>query len=333
MEDEFDFLRGAIWRWPTEFEIDDALETINQLGGRVVRSYVLSVRRDDSNMGDVVHVRAPGEFNEEAFVALDRVLAAANRHGVRVMVPFVDNWGWWGGVEQYAGFRGKPAEAFWTDPQICADFKRTIEFMINRRNTITGVAYRDDPAIFGWETGNEISAPAEWTADIAAYIKQLDPKHLVIDGDSLRGVREASLADPHVDVVTQHFYPDQGPSPADVVRESMTKINRQKAYFVGEIGFLPTAEIAATIDVVKETGASGLLAWSVRYRREGGGFFWHSEPASEGKYKAYHWPGFATGERYDERNLLKVMRGGAFAIRGLPAPKLESPSAGIVADR
>ena len=112
-----------------------------------------------------------------------------------------------GGQPQYAGFRGKQTDDFWTDPQIIADFKKTIEHVINRKNTITGVAYNDDKAIFGWETGNEIDATPEWTHEIAAYIKQLDPNHLVVDGRSLHGVEQWQVDEPNTDVLSTHHYP------------------------------------------------------------------------------------------------------------------------------
>ena len=67
----------------------------------------------------------------------------ANRVGVRVIVPLVDNWKWWGGAEQYAEYRGKPAAAFWTDPEIISDFKKTVNYILNRRNTLTGKLYKD----------------------------------------------------------------------------------------------------------------------------------------------------------------------------------------------
>jgi mannan endo-1,4-beta-mannosidase len=40
----------------------------------------------------------------------------------------VDNWKWQGGRAEYAGFRGKTKDDFWTDPQLIADFKETIRF-------------------------------------------------------------------------------------------------------------------------------------------------------------------------------------------------------------
>jgi len=94
----------------------------------------------------------------------------------------VDNWKWHGGRAEYAGFRGKNRDDFWTDPQLIADFQETIRFVLMRTNTFTGVRYCDDQAILCWETGNEISPTTAWTREIARYIKSLDTNHLVMDG-------------------------------------------------------------------------------------------------------------------------------------------------------
>ena len=60
IEDNLIFLNGSPWRWPNEYEISDALESVRQLGGTVVRTYVLSVYRPGSDLGDHVFVRGPG---------------------------------------------------------------------------------------------------------------------------------------------------------------------------------------------------------------------------------------------------------------------------------
>ena len=328
VEDNFAPGAKTAWTWPNEFELNDALASIRQMGGTVARTYVLSVRREGSDMGDHVYVRGPGDFNEEAFRSLDLALEAANKHGVRLIIPLVDNWKWQGGIAEYAAFRGKPAEAFWTDEQVIADFEATVRHVLNRVNSRTGVAYRDDPAILGWETGNELDAPPAWTARIAKLIKSLDPNHLVIDGYSLHGVREESLADPNIDVVTTHHYPNVGKGEyVAPIREARAKSRGRKPYFVGEFGFIPPEEIGAVYDEVIANGASGALLWSLRFHHRDGGFYWHSEPAGEGVYKAYHWPGFDSGDQYGEREVLRLTREKAYQIRGEEPPAPEAPAA------
>jgi hypothetical protein len=327
IEDAYEFTRPNPWRWPDEFEIEDALESVRQMGGQVVRTYVISVKRDGSDMGDFVHVRAPGEFNEEGFRALDKLIEVARRKGIRVILPLVDQHKWWGGIGEYAAFRGQPAEAFWTDPQLRDDFKATIRHVITRKNSYTGVEYRDEPAIFGWETGNELDSTPEWTRDMAAYIKQLDPNHLVIDGRSLHGVPHASLDDRNVDVITTHHYPfGDDHDFTRPIRAAHAQTKGKKPYFVGEFGFVETPHIAAAIQAVIDDGISGALLWSLRMHRREGGFYWHMEVGTgRNIYKAFHWPGFSSGDRYDERVVMRLMREKAHEIRGIELPPLEVP--------
>ncbi len=326
VEDNMAFAEDNAWRWPDAFEISDALESIRQQGGLVTRTYVLSVVRTNDPQGVPRHVLGPGKFNEEGFRVLDQVLQIANQKGIRVVIPFVDNWSWWGGITEYAGFRGKPKEAFWTDPQIIADFKQTVSYLVLRTNTLTGVPYREDKAILCWETGNELLSPPSWTREIAAYIHSLDPNHLVMDGYHTTELRPESLEIPEVDIVTTHHYPGGMKPFADLIRENAAKAKGRKPYVVGEFGFVRTPEMADAIRAVRETGTAGALAWSLRHRNRDGGFYWHSEPAGGDKYKAFHWPGFPSGADYDEAPFMALMQREAFQIRGLRVPRPRVPA-------
>ena len=62
IEDAYEFTKPNPWRWPDEFEIEDALESVRQMGGQVVRTYVVSVHREGSDMGEFVHVLRPGRI-------------------------------------------------------------------------------------------------------------------------------------------------------------------------------------------------------------------------------------------------------------------------------
>jgi len=317
---------GLGWRLPDRFEITDALATVRQMGGQVARTYVLSVQRPEDPPRVPRHVLGPRRFNEEAFRALDQVLAVSNEQGVRLIIPFVDNWHWWGGRAQYAGFRGKTKDDFWTDPQIIADFKETIRFVLTRTNTLTGVRYADDKAILCWETGNELECPPAWTREIAGYIKSLDHNHPVMDGFNTTELREESLAMPEVDIVTTHHYPGTKKSFAQLIRENAARARGRKPYVVGEFGFVSMQQMAEAIQAARETQTAGALAWSLRFRSRDGGYYWHSEPAGGNKYKAFHWPGSPIADDYDETVFMALMRRAAFAIRGLPLPEIPAPA-------
>ena len=331
VEDNMAFESANEWRFPDEFEIYDALTTVKQMGGRAARMYVVSICRKTGANPIPCHVKKPGDFNEEAFRALDKVLEVANRIGVRVIIPMVDNWKWWGGVEQYAEYRDKPASEFWTNPEIIADFKQTVSFILNRRNSYTGTLYKDDKAILAWETGNEIFSPYSWTKEISAYMKSLDQNHLIWDGFYIgrKEIQPEALEDPNIDIVSSHHYPGQNTGAdqmVDDIKRFRKQISGKKVYIVGEFGFIPPPDIGKVLDAVIAERVSGAMIWSLRYHNRDGGFYWHSEPASASLYNPYHYPGFPSGEGWNETATLKVMRAKAFEIRGLPEPAVEVPA-------
>ncbi|MEI7901854.1 MAG: cellulase family glycosylhydrolase [bacterium] len=313
------------WRLPDRFEMTDALAAVRQMGGQVARTYVISVARTNDPPGVPRHVLGPGRFNEKAFRALDQVLQVANEQGVRLIIPLVDNWSWWGGRAEYEGFRGQTNNAFWTDRQLIADFKQTVRFILTRTNTRTGVRYADDKAIFCWETGNELECPPAWTRELAAYIKALDPNHLVLDGTRADVLSEDSLNMPEVDIVTTHHYPGKAKVFAQAILENAALAKGRKPYLVGEFGFTNTVQMADAFLAVMETQTAGALVWSLRPRSRDGGFYWHSEPTGGNRYKSFHWPGSPVGDDYDERAFMALMRRQAFAIRRLPVPDLAVP--------
>ncbi len=329
IEDNMAFTETNVWRLPNEYELRDALVSAREMGGTVVRMYTLSVRRKDDTPEIPRYVLGPGQFNEEAFQALDLALAVANEVGVRIIIPFVDNWSWMGGIAEYAGFRGQPAQAFWTDAEIKADFQKTIHYLINRTNTMTGIKYRDDKAVLAWETGNELKdCPDAWTEEMAAYIKKLDPNHLVLDGYHTSVLRSESVANRNTDIVTTHHYENDPRDMIEHIRISAARAKGKKPYLIGEFGFISTSGIAAVLDeIIAMPHVCGALIWSLRFHARDGGFYWHSEPAADGFYKAYHVPGFASGETYDEQRALAVYRQKAFRIRNLPLAAQPRPSA------
>lgn len=331
VEDEMAFTRKNAFRLPSSFEIRDALKSVKQIGGRVVRLYTIPVRRQTDTKDIPRYVLAPGEFDEKSFLTMDTVLAIANEVGVRLIIPLVNSWKWMGGAPQYAEFRGKTKEDFWTDPELISDFKKTVKYVLNRKNTVSGIKYKDDKAILCWETGNELTCPHDWTVGIVKYIKSLDSNHLVMDGYYAIGqnpVREESVLEPLIDIVSSHHYETDPRELIENIDANLKIVKDRKPYMIGEFGFISTSGIRQVLSkVIKEEGISGSLIWSLRYRRREGGFYWHSEPMGLGLYKAYHWIGFDSGEEYDEKDLLDLMHEKAFEIQGKSIPDLMIPDA------
>jgi endo-1,4-beta-mannosidase len=69
-------------------------------------------------------------------------------------------------MEQYVTWANtNNITTFYTDPALRTMFKAYIQKLVTRVNTKTGVAYIDDPAIFGWELANEPLAPGDDSGD------------------------------------------------------------------------------------------------------------------------------------------------------------------------
>jgi hypothetical protein len=325
-------LEDPYWHLPDPWEQLDAVCAVAQMGGQVTRIYVPSVGVSPSP--DLPrHVTAPGVFEEELFVALDEALAVAGRKGVRVIIPLVDQWSWWGGIADYAAFRGLPPEAFWTDEQVVADFLLTVDFLVDRVNTVTGVRYADDPTILAWETGNELDAPTAWTEQVAAHLKALDPNHLVMDGHY--GVDPNVLANPDVDIVSNHYYwpPPYGDDYAAAFLADMETVGGQRPFFVGEFGLVSASRVEDLLDAVVAEGALGAMIWSLRFHDVDGGFYWHSEGmVGDVDWQAFHWPGFDVGDAYEERIKLEMLAERGWALQGVSPPPTVLPIAPVILD-
>ncbi len=178
---------------------------------------------------------APGQWNEDAFVHLDKVIAEAAKNKVHVQLCLTNWWRDTGGVTQYLrwagindaaddgfpfGINNEKAILFYSNPEARRLYREHLEKLATRRNTITGVVYRDDPSIFGWELMNEAQVITgrwgerrAWFAEMSAYLKSLDSNHMIAPG--AWGYRSSSerrewLADhaiPNIDYCDVHNYP------------------------------------------------------------------------------------------------------------------------------
>jgi len=110
------------------------------------------------------------------------------------------------------------------------------------------------------------------------------------------------------------------------IKRFRDQIQSRKVYVLGEFGFIPPSGIEKVLNAVISEGLSGAMIWSLRFHNRDGGFYWHSEPASASLYNPYHYPGFPSGEGWNETATLKVMRTKAFEIQGLKLAGMEVPA-------
>uniref|UniRef100_A0A7N1A3E8 mannan endo-1,4-beta-mannosidase n=1 Tax=Kalanchoe fedtschenkoi TaxID=63787 RepID=A0A7N1A3E8_KALFE len=167
------------------------LQTGAKMGLTVCRTWAF-------NDGDYRALQiSPGRFNENVFQALDHIIAEARQHGVRLLLCLVNNLQAYGGKTQYVKWAMEEGiglsasnDSFFFDPSIRQYFKNYVKAVLTRKNTITGIEYRDDPTIFGWELINEPRCMSDasgdtlqdWIKEMSAYVKSIDSRHLVTVG-------------------------------------------------------------------------------------------------------------------------------------------------------
>jgi mannan endo-1,4-beta-mannosidase len=187
----------------------------------------------------------PGRLRDEAlrlceagFAALDGLIAQAAGRGVRLLLVLTNNWPDHGGAEfvmrSVAPAEHLPKDAFWSDPRALRAQSQFIAALVGRRNSLTGVLYREDPAILGWELANEaqcvdphtrdFSTLVAWARRMAGEVRAAGAAQPVFWGGSgyRRQFGEDLLAiarDGAVDVLTMHVYPRLAPQWASALSE------------------------------------------------------------------------------------------------------------------
>lgn len=216
-------------------DIDYALDQFKKSGMKVLRIWGFGdyTSSQGSNTAFQIWSGSTPTINTGAtgLQRLDYIVNAAAARGIRLIIPFVNNWNDYGGMKVYvdAFASGQGHDAFYTNTNIKNAYKNYVKAIISR--------YTNSPAIFAWELANEprcsgglassgSCTPARvtsWVAEMSAYVKSLDKNHLVTDGsegffnragnsdwfyNGGEGVDfEAILKTSTIDFATFHLYP------------------------------------------------------------------------------------------------------------------------------
>lgn len=186
-----------------------------------------------------------GCYNETLLVGLDWTLARMAERDQTAVLYLTNFWEWSGGLMTYLSWvnggdyidMNDPAHpwpafpdmiaAVYANAEARALYHDYVRAVVGRTNTVTGVAYRDDPTIMAWQLANEprpggseavgraaLPAYLDWIATTAGVIKSVDPNHLVSVGvEGLKGALEdpdivrAVHRQPGVDYMTAHIWP------------------------------------------------------------------------------------------------------------------------------
>jgi hypothetical protein len=327
-------------RYPSHFEVDDALATARELGALVVRSQTLG----DSVGCELCLEPTLGTFNETAFEHVDYALASARRHGLKVIPTIIgDDARGSGGGCVYLAWRGLPTQgcslsympAFWTDENVVRDVEDHIAALLNHRNVYTHVAYKDDPTILGWDLVNGGASPVSWTRRIAAFVRGIDRRHLILSGADNASVRG-------VDACVAFVYPHWSLPLAKASAGIQRCADARKPFLAYEYGWdrtnYPTQRalerFLGTLHAMPEI--AGDAFWALQAHADGHG--WMPIPADttdpavaasgeSGQWWALYYTGLPTlvTAAAEMAARAQIIRRHDYAMRGLPVPRHAIP--------
>ncbi|KAG8706264.1 hypothetical protein FRC08_001170 [Ceratobasidium sp. 394] len=93
-------------------------------------------------------------YGENGLGHFDKVVALAEKKGIKLVVTLTNNWADYGGMDVYSVNLGGPYhDSFYTEPKIKAAFKKYVQAVVSR--------YRTSPAIFSWQASLDIECSSE----------------------------------------------------------------------------------------------------------------------------------------------------------------------------
>ncbi|KAK7269508.1 hypothetical protein RIF29_22239 [Crotalaria pallida] len=225
----------------TSSKVTSIFQEASQHGLNVARTWAFS------DGGDRALQISPGSYDENVFRGLDFVVSEAGKYGVKLILSLVNNWNDFGGKNRYVrwardqGQNVSNDDDFFTHPVVKQYYKDNVKIVLTRNNTFTGLAYKDDPAIFAWELINEPRCQSDysgksfqdWVSEMATYVKSIDSNHLLevgLEGFYGESMPEKKQFNPgfqvgtdfisnnqvsEIDFGTIHLYPDQWISSSD----------------------------------------------------------------------------------------------------------------------
>lgn len=216
------------------------LDRLRALGVKNLRIMALTEGPDDAPWRMVPALQgSDGALNRALLQGLDHALIEIGRRGMTAVLCLGNFWPWSGGFAQYLLWSGagpipypppapggdwgryqRHTAVFYGDAAAVARYRAAVQSLVTRVNSLSGVAYRDDPAIMAWQLANEprgvdrVESFNRWISETAAFIKGLDPNHLVSAGtEGMTANPEGAGLDlalnhasPHVDYVTAHLW-------------------------------------------------------------------------------------------------------------------------------
>ena len=249
--------KGDILVWTSEGHIDENLDGVVNMGGKVVRLF------------------APCKFatHQENVNRLKNVLDKMQTRNLKAIVCFTDLYN--------TGFCPKGDESYymsqpggWT---LLDDTWFKTGYLINYKPYVqlAVTQLKDHNAIFAWELGNELtdikdpSAILAFTADMASTIKGIDPWHMVttgyigVDHTQVGEIQGYNMyADSNIDFITEHSYNGSEQSQNHAVHSRLRKpLVIEEFGWEASHGNRQTNTQAMMVRYMDERMARGFMNW------------------------------------------------------------------------
>lgn len=185
------------------------LDRMQKLGINNLRIMALTEGPDNEPFRIVPSNNDKGSLKEEYLIGLDFLLSEMHKRRMYAVVCLNNFWPWSGGMAQYLRWANvidsihypmdvkkkqdwnlymTETAKFYSNKEAMGMFTKAIDQIITRKNTITGLAYTQDPAIMSWELCNEprginnVGNYLKWADSTSTHIRSLDKNHLITTG-------------------------------------------------------------------------------------------------------------------------------------------------------
>ena len=217
-----------------------------------------------------------GPYREDILQGLDVLLDEMSQRDMKAVIYLNNFWEWSGGMATYLHWEtgeivdpsdpahpwpayAKFTSKFYGHKGANARFRAYIKAVVTRKNTVSGIAYKNDPTIMSWQLANEprpgfqddqgeATLPVfyDWIDKTAGYIKSLDPNHLVSSGNEGRvGCIELPSCyvkaheSQNIDYLTFHMWPKNWGwiDAEDMVKTYPNTLDKAKAYIEEHVAY------------------------------------------------------------------------------------------------
>jgi len=311
--------------WASHQEVDNVLNDAKAMNLNVVRTFASVVRGSIDNptsnskstiwnwntYGDPSNMGMEGTYfmywnnttnapayndGPDGLQKMDYLIYKAKSLNIKLQIALIDFWGYTGGLQQigswYGGTDATKYHFVFDNPNVKQAYKNWVSHLLNHVNSYNGIAYKDEPAIFGWDLANEPAADSKpllrsWVTEMSSFVKSIDKNHLLASGSEgfingqSGGDPSGELNIPTIDFGTWHIYPAYAKvTPAQVV--DLVKLhcdiakNAQKPVLWEEFGYgfnhadQPEVYASWTNAVINNSDCAGYTFWRLVSKENNG---------------------------------------------------------------